>query len=102
MGQQQPSQQQQQYPADRYRNQLQSLRDMGFDNEQQCLQVLQQNHGNVNRAVDILVMSPQPLPSQPQPPSSSQPSSSTTATSSNAISVPAMAQQQQGEDEDEA
>merc|ERR1712028_293445 len=48
----------QQHPADRYRPQLQSLRDMGFDNEQQCLQVLQQYHGNLNRAVDVLIMTP--------------------------------------------
>jgi ubiquilin len=48
----------QQHPADRYRSQLQSLRDMGFDDEQQCLAVLQQNHGNLNRAVDALLMGP--------------------------------------------
>lgn len=51
-------QHQQQHPADRYRSQLNSLRDMGFDDEQQCLVVLQQNHGNLNRAVDALLMGP--------------------------------------------
>jgi ubiquilin len=60
----QRQQQQQQHPADRYRTQLQSLRDMGFDDEQQCLAVLQQNHGNLNRAVDVLLMGP-PSPSAP-------------------------------------
>merc|ERR1719343_73594 len=54
----QQQQQQQQHPADRYRSQLNSLRDMGFDDEQQCLAVLQQNHGNLNRAVDALLMGP--------------------------------------------
>ena len=58
----------QQHPADRYRPQLQSLRDMGFDNEQQCLQVLQQYHGNLNRAVDVLIMTPPtPVPVAPVP-----------------------------------
>jgi ubiquilin len=52
--------QQQQHPADRYRTQLQSLRDMGFDDEQQCLTVLQQHLGNLNRAVDALLMAPSP------------------------------------------
>mmetsp|Transcript_17903 Transcript_17903/g.37187 ORF Transcript_17903/g.37187 Transcript_17903/m.37187 type:complete len:81 (-) Transcript_17903:160-402(-) len=28
---------------------------MGFDDEQRCLAVLQQNHGNLNRAVDVLL-----------------------------------------------
>ena len=56
--QMQQQQQQQQHPADRYRSQLNSLRDMGFDDEQQCLAVLQQNHGNLNRAVDALLMGP--------------------------------------------
>ena len=55
----QPQQQrQQQHPADRYRSQLQSLRDMGFDDEQAGLAALQQNHGNLNRAVDQLLMGP--------------------------------------------
>lgn len=39
-------------PADRYRVQLQSLRDMGFDDEMRNVQLLQQHHGNVNRVVD--------------------------------------------------
>jgi ubiquilin len=45
-----------QHPADRFRTQLSSLRDMGFDDEQACLAALQQNHGNLNRAVDQLLM----------------------------------------------
>lgn len=75
---QQQQQQQQQHPADRYRSQLQSLRDMGFDDEQASLAALQQNHGNLNRAVDQLLMgppvsapSPEVVPSAPV----SQPSS---------------------------
>lgn len=42
-------------PADRYRTQLRSLFDMGFDDEQRCLRVLQQVNGNLNRAIDILL-----------------------------------------------
>jgi ribosomal protein L12E/L44/L45/RPP1/RPP2 len=47
----------QMHPADRYRSQLQQLRDMGFDDEQAALAALQANHGNLNRAVDQLLMS---------------------------------------------
>lgn len=54
----QPPPAQQQHPSDRYRSQLNSLRDMGFDDEQQCLAVLQQHHGNLNRAVDALLLGP--------------------------------------------
>jgi ubiquilin len=65
-----PSAPSNQHPADRYRSQLQSLRDMGFDDEQQCLAVLQQNHGNLNRAVDALLMGPPPATATaPVPPS---------------------------------
>jgi len=45
-------------PADRFRNQLRALYDMGFDDEQACLSALQANHGNVNRAVDYLLSAP--------------------------------------------
>jgi membrane protease subunit (stomatin/prohibitin family) len=58
--QQQQQNEQQFHPADRYRSQLQSLRDMGFDDEQASLAALQQNHGNLNRAVDQLLMGPSP------------------------------------------
>merc|ERR1719343_202647 len=71
----QQQQQQQQHPADRYRSQLNSLRDMGFDDEQQCLAVLQQNHGNLNRAVDALLMGP-PVAAAPAPPPAASSSSS--------------------------
>jgi ubiquilin len=50
------SQQPQQHPSDRYRTQLQSLRDMGFDDEQASLRALVVSHGNLNRAVDSLLM----------------------------------------------
>mmetsp|Transcript_20243 Transcript_20243/g.23103 ORF Transcript_20243/g.23103 Transcript_20243/m.23103 type:complete len:555 (+) Transcript_20243:121-1785(+) len=46
----------QQHPADRYRAQLISLRDMGFDDEQASLRALHANQGNLNRAVDMLLM----------------------------------------------
>jgi len=49
-------------PADRYRNQLQSLYGMGFDDEQANLAALQANHGNLNRAVDQLLSAPAPAP----------------------------------------
>lgn len=66
---------QQQHPADRYRSQLQSLRDMGFDDEQACLAVLQQNHGNLNRAVDQLLMGPPPSVASSPAPAPAPPSS---------------------------
>lgn len=50
-----PQQQQQQPPAVRYQRQLQSLYDMGFDDEQRNLDALLAVHGNLNRAVDMLV-----------------------------------------------
>lgn len=58
------------HPADRYRSQLASLRDMGFDDEQASLVALQQNHGNLNRAVDHLLMGPPTLATSTTVPSS--------------------------------
>lgn len=55
-----------QTPADRYRNQLRSLYDMGFDDEQQSLGALQAAHGNLNRAVDMLLAGE--VPASPQTP----------------------------------
>lgn len=46
---------QQQAPADRFRVQLNSLRDMGFDDELANVRALEQHHGNLNRAVDDLI-----------------------------------------------
>lgn len=53
-------QQQRSSPADRFRIQLESLRDMGFDDEMANIIALEQNHGNLNRAVDYLLMNPTP------------------------------------------
>jgi len=50
------------HPADRFRSQIQSLRDMGFDDEQRSLAALQQHNGNLNRAVDALLMGDVPAP----------------------------------------
>lgn len=61
--------QQQQLPADRFRSQLQSLADMGFDNEQANLIALQRHHGNLNRAVDDLIMGNVTVPPAPAQPS---------------------------------
>jgi len=47
-------------PADRYRVQLRSLYDMGFDDEQACLAALEAVNGNLNRAVDNLLSTPAP------------------------------------------
>ena len=55
-----------QNPADRFRNQLRSLYEMGFDDEQQCMAALQSAHGNLNRAVDMLLAGEVPA-SAPQP-----------------------------------
>ena len=51
-------QRQQMPPEQRFRMQLQSLNDMGFDDNVANLQALSQTHGNVNRAVDVLLMGP--------------------------------------------
>mmetsp|Transcript_5235 Transcript_5235/g.9973 ORF Transcript_5235/g.9973 Transcript_5235/m.9973 type:complete len:589 (-) Transcript_5235:76-1842(-) len=45
-------------PEQRYRIQLQSLNDMGFDDNVANIAVLEQTHGNVNRAIDLLLTSP--------------------------------------------
>ncbi|KAI2496189.1 heat shock chaperonin-binding motif containing protein [Fragilaria crotonensis] len=75
---QQHTQQQQQHPADRFRVQLQSLRDMGFDDEQASLRALLTSHGNLNRAVDMLLMGevPDHVPGM-EPPQASSSASST-------------------------
>ena len=69
--------QQQQHPADRFRVQLQSLRDMGFDDEQASLRALLSSHGNLNRAVDMLLMGevPDHVPGMEPPQALSSPSS---------------------------
>jgi len=51
-------QRQQMPPEQRFRMQLQSMNDMGFDDNVANLQALSQTHGNVNRAVDVLLMGP--------------------------------------------
>jgi len=45
-------------PEQRYRLQLQSLNDMGFDDNEANISALTQTHGNVNRSVDVLFSSP--------------------------------------------
>merc|ERR1712232_691136 len=52
-------------PEQRYRMQLQSLNDMGFDDNVSNIRVLEQTHGNVNRAIDILLSSPPPAAASP-------------------------------------
>jgi len=50
-------------PEQRFRIQLQSLNDMGFDDNQVNIPALVQTHGNVNRAIDMLLTNP-PAPVQ--------------------------------------
>uniref|UniRef100_A0A7S3VGM9 Ubiquilin n=1 Tax=Chaetoceros debilis TaxID=122233 RepID=A0A7S3VGM9_9STRA len=45
-------------PEQRFRAQLQSLNDMGFDDNQVNIPALIQTHGNVNRAIDMLLTNP--------------------------------------------
>ena len=77
-----------QHPADRYRSQLQSLRDMGFDDEQLSLRAMVSAHGNLNQAVDLLLTGevPDNVPGLPLLPPS-QPESSTISTFGSAASV---------------
>ena len=65
-GQQQPgnaagntgSASQQQAPGQRFRQQLQNLNDMGFTDRSANIRALTSSHGNVNRAIEILLESP--------------------------------------------
>jgi len=62
------SQQRQQLPPEqRFHMQLQSLNDMGFDDNQINIRALTQTHGNVNRAVDVLLTGPPLTSESPQP-----------------------------------
>jgi len=45
-------------PEQRFHMQLQSLNDMGFDDNEINIRALTQTHGNVNRAVDVLLTGP--------------------------------------------
>lgn len=49
-------------PEQRFRHQLQSLRDMGFDDEAENIRALTMNHGNVNRAIETLFEGPPAAP----------------------------------------
>ena len=49
-------------PEQRFRIQLQSLNDMGFDDNRVNIPALVQTHGNVNRAIDMLLTNPPPVP----------------------------------------
>merc|ERR1712154_374210 len=52
-------------PEQRYRLQLQSLNDMGFDDNRVNIAALTQTHGNVNRAIDVLLTNPPaPIPDE--------------------------------------
>lgn len=50
--------QQQQAPGQRFRQQLQNLEGMGFTDRSANIRALTSSHGNVNRAVEILLESP--------------------------------------------
>merc|ERR1712154_631044 len=72
-------------PEQRYRMQLQSLNDMGFDNNEINIRALTQTHGNVNRAVDLLFTDPSfqstaaaPAPASNEDTTTNESSSSTT------------------------
>ena len=45
-------------PGERFRHQLQSLHDMGFTDRSANIRALVSAHGNVNRAIEILLESP--------------------------------------------
>lgn len=61
-----PPQQQQQHhhpaPGERFRHQLDSLNGMGFTDRSANIRALVSAHGNVNRAVEILLESPPEMP----------------------------------------
>ena len=41
-------------PREKYATQLQQIKEMGFHDEETILQILQQSHGNVNLALEVL------------------------------------------------
>merc|ERR1719335_1968948 len=47
---------QQENPEVQYRNQLQALRNMGFTNTDACIQALHNCDGNMNRAIDKMLL----------------------------------------------
>merc|ERR1712078_450656 len=47
---------QQENPEVQYRNQLQALRNMGFENTDACIQALHNCDGNMNRAIDKMLL----------------------------------------------
>eukprot|EP00957_Ditylum_brightwellii_P020006 1510243-Ditylum_brightwellii.AAC.1 len=61
------SQPQQTTPQQRFQNQLRSLNDMGFTDEQANIRALTENHGNVNRAIEVLLMAPPTPAPAPSP-----------------------------------
>lgn len=80
-----------QNPADRFRPQLRSLYDMGFDNEQECLAVLHSVNGNLNRAVDMLLSGDAPpsvssAPAAPMPASTLSAPAAATSTNTETVS----------------
>jgi len=71
-------------PEQRYSMQLQSLNDMGFDDNRVNIAALMQTHGNVNRAVDMLLTNPP----APIPDNTSTTTNNNVSTASTAISSP--------------
>ena len=57
-GQQQPGSSAQPAPGQRFRVQLQNLQDMGFTDRSANIRALTSSHGNVNRAIEILLENP--------------------------------------------
>lgn len=68
-------------PEQRFRLQLQSLNDMGFDDNPINISALLQTHGNVNRAIDVLLTDP-PAPHVSVQPSAPSPAPSTSSVQS--------------------
>ena len=110
-------QQPQQSPAERFRIQLRSLYDMGFDDEQRSLAALQQTGGNLNRAVDVLLSGdiPAAVPANTtanttaasggapaQPPTTTNAGSTDTDTSTSATATPPSTTSQEEADDNSA
>lgn len=78
------AQQNQLPPEQRFRMQLQSLNDMGFDNNEANIRALTSTHGNVNRAVEYLFSNPsESNEGQTNAPSSSDTNATTEANAGN-------------------
>lgn len=87
-------------PEERFRVQLQSLRDMGFDDDAANIRALEQNHGNVNRAIDYLLTQPVSAPAPAPAAAAAEPAPAPAAAPSSEADDTATAEHPEKNDDD--